>query len=395
MRVFVSYGREDTGVAGVVTEDLRELGHEVWYDRELTGGQNWWHSILQQIRECDLFIFILTPSSLESEACAREWNYAASVRRRILPVLCALNVKVNLLPPALAELQFVNACVQDKKAALALMKALSHLPEPAPLPDPLPAEPTIPMSYLGGVRARVDGQEPLSDKEQSFVFVEIKRALRDRSTKDDAIELLELFRRRKDLLAHIGDEIDEVLAHHKPMAPATARWPQPPPERPETVPSSRPLPASSQPTRIDVSDSKAIDAMVRTAVASHDTYLFAAGEDRIVVALDGVEIVVTASFRRWGESEAATMKRMGWKIEGEFLRNMARVVSSGTIGLYGIAALHKGTRDYLSKNVATRRFPLTATLEAALNIAQAFAALAPYASELIVTNLGNAAPLPE
>ena len=291
MRVFVSYGREDTGVAGAVTEDLRELGHEVWFDRELTGGQNWWHSILQQVRECDLFILILTPSSLESQACAREWSYAASVRRRILPILCAPDVKMNLLPPALSELQFVNACAQDKKAALALMKALNHLPEATPLPNPLPPEPTIPTSYLGGVRARIDAPEALSDKEQSFVFVEIKRALRDRSTRDDVVELLELFRRRKDLLAHIGDEIDEVLAKNRTVGHIATRPPQAPPERAESVLSSRPLPASPQPTKVNVSDSKAIDAVVRAVVASHDTYLFTAGEDRIVVALEGAGIV--------------------------------------------------------------------------------------------------------
>ena len=395
MKVFVSYGREDTGVAGTVTEDLRELGHEVWYDRELTGGQNWWHSILQQIRDCDLFILILTTSSLESQACAREWNYAASVRRRILPVLCSPDVKVNLLPPALSELQFVNACAQDKKAALALMKALNHLPDLAPLPEPLPPEPAIPTSYLGGVRVRVDAPEALSDQEQSFVFVEIKRALRDRHSKDDALELLELFRRRKDLLAHIADEIDEVLAKHRTEPSVALPSRQTSPEPSEGVPAPRPRPASSQPSKVDVSDSKAIDVVVRAAVASRDTYLLEAGEDRIVIALDGAEIVVTAAFRRWGENEVAAMKKMGWKIEGELLRNIARVVSSGTIGLYGIAAMHKGTRDYLSKNVATRRFPPAATLEAALNIAQAFRAIAPHATELFVTNLGYAAPPPE
>ncbi|MDP7357770.1 MAG: toll/interleukin-1 receptor domain-containing protein, partial [Pseudomonadales bacterium] len=119
-----------------------------WYDREVAGGHAWWNEILGQIRECDLFIFILTPKSLNSQACRAECTYASRLQKRVLPVLCHEGVKVNLLPPELSTIQFVDYRAQDKQAAFAMVKALDDVPEAVPLPDPPPTEPPVPISYL-------------------------------------------------------------------------------------------------------------------------------------------------------------------------------------------------------------------------------------------------------
>lgn len=134
------------------------------------------------------------------------WN-----RRRVLPVLCDDTVKTYLLPPTLSMIEYVNYVAQDKQAAFRLAKTLTHLSDAAPLPDPLPVEPPIPMSYLGGLGTRIDAPSTLSREEQSIVLVDIKAALKDRETREDAVDLLSRLRRRKDLFAHIADEIDEVL----------------------------------------------------------------------------------------------------------------------------------------------------------------------------------------
>jgi hypothetical protein len=44
--IFLSYSRDNEGLADVVAKDLMMLGHEVWFDRELSGGQVWWNQIL-------------------------------------------------------------------------------------------------------------------------------------------------------------------------------------------------------------------------------------------------------------------------------------------------------------------------------------------------------------
>ncbi len=77
--IFVSYAREDTGVAGRLAGALREAGLEVWFDRsELRGGDTWDHKIRRQIRECALFMPVISAQTQQrSEGYfRREWKLA-------------------------------------------------------------------------------------------------------------------------------------------------------------------------------------------------------------------------------------------------------------------------------------------------------------------------------
>jgi adenylate cyclase len=59
--VFLSYASEDTEAAQRVADALRAAGIEVWFDRsELRGGDAWDQKIRQQIRECRLFVPVVS-----------------------------------------------------------------------------------------------------------------------------------------------------------------------------------------------------------------------------------------------------------------------------------------------------------------------------------------------
>jgi hypothetical protein len=59
--VFLSYASEDAGVAKRICEALRVAGIEVWFDQsELRGGDAWDQKIRQQIRDCALFVPIIS-----------------------------------------------------------------------------------------------------------------------------------------------------------------------------------------------------------------------------------------------------------------------------------------------------------------------------------------------
>ena len=59
--VFISYAREDAEAARRIAEALRAAGVEVWFDQsELRGGDAWDANIRQQIRECALFVPIIS-----------------------------------------------------------------------------------------------------------------------------------------------------------------------------------------------------------------------------------------------------------------------------------------------------------------------------------------------
>ncbi len=211
MRVFISYARDNIPQASALAADLSALGHEAWFDRELAGGQAWWDQILIRIRECDAFVFALSPESLESPACDREWRYGSRLGKNILPALISGEISDDLLPPLLAAIQYVDYRQQDKQAVLRLTKALTALPAPRPLPDPLPLPPEVPTSYLGSLREQIQTAANLSFPEQTAILVTLKQGLREAKKRDEIRNLLRSLRARGDLLARVADEIDELL----------------------------------------------------------------------------------------------------------------------------------------------------------------------------------------
>ena len=88
--IFISYNRQSETVVRTLSEDIEALGHTVWFDQELSGGKEWWDQILASVRDCDVFVFVLDPESLESKACKLEYGYAADLDKSILPVLVSL-----------------------------------------------------------------------------------------------------------------------------------------------------------------------------------------------------------------------------------------------------------------------------------------------------------------
>src|SRR5262245_37828949 len=212
VRAFLSYSRKDEAVVVPLERDLADAGLQVWYDKELSGGQAWWDRILASIRECDCFLFALSPSSLASAAWKRESAYAGALGKPIMPVLIADGVATKLLPRTLSMIHFLDYRAHDKQAFIALSKALGSVAAAPPLPEPLPPPPEVPLSYLSHLGARVGAPGNLSFEQQSALLVELKGGLRTGEDLDDVRQLLRELRRRNDLLATVAQEVDELLA---------------------------------------------------------------------------------------------------------------------------------------------------------------------------------------
>ena len=59
--IFLSYASQDADAARRICEALRSVGLEVWFDQsELRGGDAWDASIRKQIKECALFVPIIS-----------------------------------------------------------------------------------------------------------------------------------------------------------------------------------------------------------------------------------------------------------------------------------------------------------------------------------------------
>jgi hypothetical protein len=79
--VFLSYAAQDAAAAQRLCATLRAAGIEVWFDQsELSGGDAWDQKIRREIRDCALFIPIIsanTQARLEGYF-RREWKLAVA-----------------------------------------------------------------------------------------------------------------------------------------------------------------------------------------------------------------------------------------------------------------------------------------------------------------------------
>jgi len=224
-RVFVSYSRNNLDVVTQLVQDMQAVGVQAWHDQTLTGGQRWWDNILANIRECDVFVFALSPESWESEACRSELAYVTHFGKPVLPVLVADGINLNLLPAPINEIQVTDYRRRDKDAAFALIKSISTAPGAPPLPDPLPAAPRVPVSYLSTLKERIDAPGPLSAQDQIALMFDLEVGVREGRPAAEMRDLLLGFKRRDDLLAKVGSRIDEALkaVEAKPPSAATSQ----------------------------------------------------------------------------------------------------------------------------------------------------------------------------
>ncbi len=210
MVVFISYSRRDAEVADLLRQDIERAKRPVWIDGELTGGQEWWETILGQIRGCSLFVFALSPDSLRSKPCMAELQYALALGRPLLPVMVR-DTSVQLAPPEIGNAQIVDYRQRNADTAFALVNALVAAPPAPELPTPLPPPPLVPMSYMNTYREQVEA-ESLSYHDQAALYVELRAHLQDDDGRDAATALLRRLRQRRDIVESVGKDIDALLA---------------------------------------------------------------------------------------------------------------------------------------------------------------------------------------
>jgi hypothetical protein len=199
-RVFVSYSRQDKPKVDGLVQVLSGLGHQVWLDEALRGGQSWWDEILREVSACDAFLAAVSASSLNSVACQRERAYADDLGKPVLPV--AVDRLTQALPRGLSVLQVVDYASPSVESAVKLFRALAGLPHCPPLPDPLPPKPPPPLSYLTDLFELLDAAE-LTKAEQRRLLDELEPALRSADLEErlGGRQILQRLRARDDLFA--------------------------------------------------------------------------------------------------------------------------------------------------------------------------------------------------
>ena len=305
-QVYICYARADLAIVDSLVRDIERLGFSAWVDQDLVGGELWWDRVLELIRQSDVFLFAISPASLNSQACMLELEYAVAIRRPLLPVSVA-DVAFALAPASLAEVQWIDYGERTVDAAIQLVRAIGSLPAAPALPSPLPTPPAAPRSAMLRYRELVDA-DSLTLAEQTRLANELSTSGEDEA--DAAVELLQALRRRPDLFASVANHIDAMLRDRGRPSPS----PSPSPSTiPNPVPATAPPPANS-PFTIFISyrreDSEDITGRIRDRLKARfgpagvfmDIDSIPPGIDfrkHISAAVESCDVVLVVIGRRW------------------------------------------------------------------------------------------------
>jgi adenylate cyclase len=155
--VFLSYASQDAEAARRICDALRVAGLDVWFDqRELRGGDAWDASIRRQIKECALFVPLI---SANTQARAegyfrREWNLAVSRmldmaddQAFLLPVVIDGTGDSNArVPEKFREVQWMHLRADEAPSAFAerASRLIAAAASPSRPLAPSPVSPTAP-----------------------------------------------------------------------------------------------------------------------------------------------------------------------------------------------------------------------------------------------------------
>jgi adenylate cyclase len=211
-KVFISYARQNKPDIEQLVEHLRVLGCDSWHDSSMHGGQDWWEEILRRIAECDSFIAIISRDALNSTACRREFDWAESLDKPVLPV--AVEPPPKALPRRFSKRQIVDYSDREARdrAALTLAGGLATLPAPPGLPDPLPEPPAAPLSYLTDLVDLVSQAQAIDHDQQRQILNQLEPALRsvDPEERRGGSDILDMLSSRHDLYADIDRTITRL-----------------------------------------------------------------------------------------------------------------------------------------------------------------------------------------
>lgn len=215
MKVFISYKSEERPQIAELENVLIQLGFDVWFDKNLVGGQSWWDQILFQIRDADVVILALSDRSIRSLACQRERDYAFALKKHVIPIVISADFNFNLLPHQMSALQMIHFHnSHDVTTILTLARAFIALPEVGPMPDPLPSPPPIPMVDVSRLIDLITNEGDLSLEDQDMLFKQLTQIMEDSGdsqVKKDALTGLMTLRNHTQLWNNIADRIDNLL----------------------------------------------------------------------------------------------------------------------------------------------------------------------------------------
>src|SRR5579863_8545288 len=141
MQLFISYSRGDGPIANRLADDLAQQGYSIWLDqRSIPRGANWDSEVERGLKDSDVMLVLLSPTSTASQNVADEWSFFIGEKKKILPLL----IQPCDVPFRLSCRQRIDFTRSYDQGLSELLRALSEpsTDDNGPVPPSLPVVPT-------------------------------------------------------------------------------------------------------------------------------------------------------------------------------------------------------------------------------------------------------------
>lgn len=121
-KIFISYAREDyydpdgKVISGNIVQSIEKVltdnNHSYWIDRNINGGKDWLDDIIKAIKQCKIFIIVLTENAGDSHYVACELKKAIDLKKEIIPIKAVSEIpeKISfLLTSHIEYIDYINS----------------------------------------------------------------------------------------------------------------------------------------------------------------------------------------------------------------------------------------------------------------------------------------------
>jgi len=116
--IFVSYRRSDLRRIVPILQRLADKGYPIWYDRGISGGDEWDVVLERKIEEAAMMLVFLSQATVDSKYCRREIKFADAIDKPLLVVMLEATALRHGLKLLLHQLQNISAADQQFDAQL-------------------------------------------------------------------------------------------------------------------------------------------------------------------------------------------------------------------------------------------------------------------------------------
>jgi hypothetical protein len=103
--IFLSYNRKDSNFVMKLVKSLKAANVNIWLDQiNIERGERWDQSVQNALKQCKIFIVILSPYSVSSENVLDEVNFAINAGKKIIPLL----IRKCEVPFRLERFQYID-----------------------------------------------------------------------------------------------------------------------------------------------------------------------------------------------------------------------------------------------------------------------------------------------